>query len=82
MSLEVRPGSVNIETKSNLNKKDIFKTAFKQKDGSISLLVGNIPNDGKDNSKGETYKFSVVYGDKSFDVEVPPNSFSVYKFKP
>lgn len=82
MSLEVRPGSVNIETKSNLNKKDIFKTAFKQKDGSISLLVGNIPNDGKDNSKGKTYKFSVVYGDKSFDVEVPPNSFSVYKFKP
>lgn len=83
MSLEIRPGSINIETKSiNLNDKDIFKTAFKQKDGSISLLVGNVPNEGKDNSAGKTYKFSVVYGEKSFDAEVPPNSFTVYKFKP
>lgn len=81
MSLEVRHGSINIQTTTNLNSKDIFKTAFKQADGSISLLVGNIPNEGNDGSAGQSYKFTVIYGDKVFDAEVEPNSFTVYKFK-
>ena len=84
MSREVRPGSVRVKTESDLSTSDtsdIFKTAIKQKDGSISLLIGNIPGGGN-GSVGQTYKITVLVGANSFELEVPPDSFTVCKFDP
>ncbi len=86
MSREVRPGSIRIKTNCSLHnngeKSDIFTTAFKQKDGSISLLIGSIPGGGLGGS-GETYKITVqIKGTYYFELEVPPDSFTVCKFDP
>ena len=86
MSREVRPGSKRIETESSLYtgfNGDIYHTAFKQSDGSISLLVGNIPN-GDYTDAGKTYTITVKIKGKeqSFTDTIPPHSFTVYKFDP
>lgn len=93
MSLEVRPGAVCIGTTSDLtndknnwdenanNDGDIYKVAFKEPDGSISLLVGNIPH-GNYTDAGKSYTISIGIKDtgSSFTDEIPPHSFTVYKF--
>lgn len=83
ISLEARPGAKNLATTiAGLNTKDIFATAFKQTDGSVSLLVGNVPNEGVDSeSNGKSYKFTVECDGQFFEAEAPADSLTVYKFK-
>lgn len=86
MSRTVRPGSVRIDTKgmfTNFENGDIYHTAFLQPDGTISLMVGNVPDAGTNGeNKGQNYNAKVKIGEKVFEITIPADSYTVYELRP
>ena len=70
ISKEVQPGDMSIETKSDM---DIVKTAIKDSDGTISVLLGNVT----DNEK----TVNVIDGGKTVEVTLLPHSLTTLRYK-
>lgn len=70
ISKEVQPRNMSIETKSDM---DIVKTAVKDNNGNISVLLGNITDDEK--------TVNVIDGGKSVEVSLLPHSLTTLKYK-
>lgn len=70
ISREIQPGTVHIDTVTNSGS--IVKTAAKDADGNISLLIGNV--------KDYDQYLTVIDGDRSVDVMVPSHSLMTLKY--